>query len=310
MMKKYFIGIFTITSFLCSCSDNEVSGLLPDGAVRVPMSFSVSQESQSRLYYIDNLYDLERISLAAQIADSLYFDYDFSQYWDVDDQEYRYAPVGATTSVDLYWPANDNTVVDFYAMNDPQNFHDRFHDYFTGEDKTLQNHSDTIWNIYRSHDLMAAFASTRRTTDGKVQLRFKHIMAELGILVQGEPHEEQSGVPTKYYMSGIEVYGEDKRLYHFDTNTWSDVDDADTFQYEYFSSNGYVFGFEADSIKTWVGDDPTDRYVFLIPGTYNIKVWYSSQHGWTSKEQEVTLRQGQKNRVHITLPYYEGDIVN
>lgn len=300
-------------SLLGSCADNDLSAQLSDDTIRVPMSFSVSQEPLSRISYINSVDQLTSFGVAAQIDEELYFFHHFNGELNEDTGKWEYFPESGTTEVNLYWPGDDRTVVDFYAMNDYEGFPGLFYNYSTGEDMGLTDHAAELYlnDYYKTSDMMAAYASMKRPTDNMVRLSFKHIMAELGILVKGEEHKEESGADSRYYLSNIIIKGNDRKIYHFDTNEWSDTDNSGTFEHDYFSSNGYEVGFDNDSIITYDGEDPTSRYIFLFPGTYTIEAYYNSLHGWTSKSTDVTLIQGQKNRVYLTLPYYVNpDLVN
>lgn len=312
MMQKYFIGIISTISLLGSCSDNDVSGQLPEEAMRVPMSFSVSQEPLSRISYVNSISDLTSFGVAAQIEDDLYFCHHFNGSLNEETGEWVYYPEPGTTEVNLFWPGDDRTVVDFYAMNDYEGFPSLFYNYSTGEDRGLTDHAAELYlnDYYKTSDIVAAYASMKRPDDNTVRLSFKHIMAELGILVRGEEHIEQNGSDSRYYLSNIIIKGNDRKIYHFDTNEWSDTDNSETFDYYFFSSNGYEVGFDYVSIPD-DGDYSTSKYIFLFPGSYTIEAYYNSMHGWTSKSTDVTLIQGQKNRVYLTLPYYVNpDLVN
>lgn len=299
-MKKFVIGIIATMALLTvGCSDDSSEQLM-DVASSTPMTFAVDEESLTRLYYIDNFSDLYSFAVVAQVDGEIYAQGSFYL-----GQMGTFEPVDPEIWV---WPGDETKEVEFYASNESMWRE------LNGVETPIENNTHPFFGYNTYDDLLCAYTKTScsktKAGDGKVHLNFKHILAELGILVRGEfPEDVEFG---GYIINSVDIEGVDSKNYHFDTNNWSVYDNSEPYTINYFDPQNYRFTLPEYSetyVEMLIGrQDPGDTFMFLLPGTYNIKINYSiDRFSWIetgkSKKAEVTLVQGQKNRIKLTLPY-------
>lgn len=295
-MKKYVIGIIATMALLTvGCSDDS-SEQLTDVTSSTPMTFAVDEEALTRLDYINSVRDLQEFTIVAQVDGKVYkqgnFKYDASSKTIIHAQ-------GET----WLWPGDDTAEVTFYATN---NIDWReiggidTSEPIVGDERTFTNELGT-------NDMVCAYKKVKRTDcpDGIVPLNFNHALAELGILVRGE---FPAGMAVSYRIIIVEIKGEYEQYYNFKSNTWNIIPDWDKSNNPYYiNEDGFLLG---DTNGTYVElldsemQPVGDTFRFLQPGDYEITINYCQDNDEKYKTtKEVTLKQGQKNRILLTLPY-------
>lgn len=302
-MKQFAIGTLTILPAMltCSgCSDSAGSEQLAD-ASRMPMTILVSQssfESDTRLSYIDDVENLEEFYLALEVDDELYFE-----------DYYSYSGDGLFSPVreDLTWPNDSRKEVSFYAMNLTfRNVEDSYAPCLPNRvplpDNSVVVHKDSL-----DGDLVAAYVKTACTSTGAVELNFHHILAEVGLGIKGDYSQPDAA----YNLLEVDVKGPDQAVYHFDRNGWSSYDGADQSEFTYFyMSNGLILteGDEYVTVPRYLDSGERDLNMFLIPGVYNLSfTWVNQKLGTNTKNCDVELLAGRKNRINVTLPYTDNE---
>lgn len=304
-MKSYVIGALALLTLSLSCCSGDSSSeqQLIEEMTRIPMTFAVSQESDTRLNYINNTIELGSFYLWSQVDGNIYLKDQFNNNYNI------FSAVNLRPE-QLVWPGIDKTTVDFYAINKPS---------YGSSISSISNHSIAINNDdVLNSDLLFAYTQTTKTpTDGVVNLKFNHAMAELGILLKGD---YSLNPDLLYEVKKIVIQGKMSRIYHFDTNSWSDDPGSDVKSYNYYqftpipttADEGYQL-FSGDDYKELINASSGsngDTFEFLIPGDYTISVTYNClKRGNPSdskyneeKTCNVTLQQAEKHRVKLTLP--------
>lgn len=313
---------------LSSCSDNNLSELLPgQGVSHTPMTFSVSQEplaNETRIYYIEQAEQIYNFYMVAELQNKIF---GHQKYYQGQNQEFQ-------SENTIFWPEDSREELSFYAINcdDNNNFlrnavqvyDEDLDDYVL---TPLNNVVDIPLDIYNSQiDLIAAYTkiSENQSVNGVVPLSFKHILGVVGIYVKGEatvdfPNEEYS-IEDAWFEPVNQ--GEAYRTYHFDTNTWTasrkSGEEGDIPYFPYMIGT-LTLDDDTDNYQELMGITPGqttapeegDSYKFLIPGDYLLSVSYSydadgdgTTYGRSSETKicTISIAQGQKNRINLTLP--------
>lgn len=295
-MKKFVIGIIATMALLTvGCSDDSSEQLM-DVASSTPMTFAVEEEALTRLDYINSVRDLQEFTIVAQVDGKVYKQGNFKYNANTNTIEHEQ---GET----WLWPGDDTAEVTFYATN---NIDWReiggidTSEPIVGDERTFTNELGT-------HDMVCAYKKVKRTDcqDGIIHLDFSHALAELGILVRGE---FPAGMAVSYRIIIVEIKGEYEQYYNFKSNTWNIIPDWDKSNNPYYiNENGFLLG---DTNGTYVElldsemQPVGDTFRFLQPGDYEITINYWQDNDEKYKTtKEVTLKQGQKNRIQLTLPY-------
>lgn len=295
-MKKFVIGIIATMALLTvGCSDDSSEQLM-DVASSTPMTFAVEEEALTRLDYINSVRDLQEFTIVAQVDGEVYKQGNFKYNANTNTIEHAQ---GET----WLWPGDDTKEVTFYATNDigwGKTSGINTSDPIVGDERTFTNELE-------SHDMVCAYKKVKRTDcqDGIIHLDFSHALAELGILVRGE---FPAGMAVSYRIIIVEIKGEYEQYYNFKSNTWNIIPDWDKSNNPYYiNENGFLLG---DTNGTYVElldsemQPVGDTFRFLQPGDYEITINYWQDNDEKYKTtKEVTLKQGQKNRIQLTLPY-------
>lgn len=295
-MKKFVIGIIATMALLTvGCSDDSSEQLM-DVASSTPMTFAVDEEALTRLDYINSVRDLQEFTIVAQVDGEVYKQGNFKYNANTNTIEHAQ---GET----WLWPGDDTKEVTFYATNDigwGKTSGIDTSDPIVGDERTFTNELGT-------NDLVCAYKKVKRTDcqDGIIHLDFSHALAELGILVRGE---FPAGMAVSYRIIIVEIKGEYEQYYNFKSNTWNIIPDWDKSNNPYYiNENGFLLG---DTNGTYVElldsemQPVGDTFRFLQPGDYEITINYWQDNDEKYKTtKEVTLKQGQKNRIQLTLPY-------
>lgn len=295
-MKKFVIGIIATMALLTvGCSDDSSEQLM-DVASSTPMTFAVEEEALTRLDYINSVRDLQEFTIVAQVDGEVYKQGNFKYNANTNTIEHAQ---GET----WLWPGDDTAEVTFYATNDigwGKTSGIDTSDPIVGDERTFTNELG-------SHDMVCAYKKVKRTDcqDGIIHLDFSHALAELGILVRGE---FPAGMAVSYRIIIVEIKGEYEQYYNFKSNTWNIIPDWDKSNNPYYiNENGFLLG---DTNGTYVElldsemQPVGDTFRFLQPGDYEITINYWQDNDEKYKTtKEVTLKQGQKNRIQLTLPY-------
>lgn len=295
-MKKFVIGIIATMALLTvGCSDDS-SEQLTDVTSSTPMTFAVDEEALTRLDYINSVRDLQEFTIVAQVDGKVYKQGNFKYNANTNTIEHAQ---GET----WLWPGDDTKEVTFYATNDigwGKTSGIDTSDPIVGDERTFTNELGT-------HDMVCAYKKVKRTDcqDGIIHLDFSHALAELGILVRGE---FPAGMAVSYRIIIVEIKGEYEQYYNFKSNTWNIIPDWDKSNNPYYiNENGFLLG---DTNGTYVElldsemQPVGDTFRFLQPGDYEITINYWQDNDEKYKTtKEVTLKQGQKNRIQLTLPY-------
>lgn len=295
-MKKFVIGIIATMALLTvGCSDDSSEQLM-DVASSTPMTFAVEEEALTRLDYINSVRDLQEFTIVAQVDGEVYKQGNFKYNANTNTIEHAQ---GET----WLWPGDDTKEVTFYATNDigwGKTSGIDTSDPIVGDERTFTNELGT-------NDMVCAYKKVKRTDcqDGIIHLDFSHALAELGILVRGE---FPAGMAVSYRIIIVEIKGEYEQYYNFKSNTWNIIPDWDKSNNPYYiNENGFLLG---DTNGTYVElldsemQPVGDTFRFLQPGDYEITINYWQDNDEKYKTtKEVTLKQGQKNRIQLTLPY-------
>lgn len=297
-MKRYVIGIIAMmASLTVGCSDNSSEQLM-DEPSRKPMTFVVDEEALTRLDNLDYINDVSQIwsfTVVAQVDGEIYQQGNFIY----DQMSDAFVPANGEAWL---WPGDESKEVTFYATN------------AQGWTQGISNSEPIVGDEYTfnnelgSYDMICAYTKVSRTNcqDGVVHLNFSHALAELGILVRGEFPD---GVDiSSYRIISIDIQGEYDQIYNFKSNTWSEKVDGDNIYSPYFAyENGFLLGDTNGSfVETLIypqRQQDGDTFRFLQPGTYNIDIYYWQDNDGKFLSTTVTLVQGKKNRVLLTLPY-------
>ena len=322
MMKQNVIGIMAtcaMVTMLSSCSDHDASGLLPEhDAACTPMTFTAQQEpfgEETRISYLEDAGEMEQIFVVAQTGSASTAECSFTDFFYRND-----AGIYSTSNPDAAWPNDSRTEVTFFAINLGPDWNFLFNATGKGASPLTDNSVKGIerYDNYFYRDVVAAYTvtSASKTNGGQVPLTFKHILAEIGINARGE---YDPSYPTALFrltqimLTPIHPLA----VYHFDTNTWSNDPDGDDLpeisDIYYFASDGIDLNNSGDYQEVMEpGSASGDYFGFLIPGEYTMTVdyWYDAdgENGPVydmvsdSKSCTVTLEQGKKNRINLTLP--------
>lgn len=295
-MKKFVIGIIATMALLTvGCSDDSSEQLM-DVASSTPMTFAVEEEALTRLDYINSVRDLQEFTIVAQVDGKVYKQGNFKYNANTNAIEHAQ---GET----WLWPGDDTAEVTFYATNNidwRESGGIDTSEPIVGDERTFTNELGT-------NDMVCAYKKVKRTDcqDGIIHLDFSHALAELGILVRGE---FPAGTAVSYRIYTIDIQGEYDQNYNFMNNTWSKKAGGDQTNHSYFAEDNGFGSFDTNGsyVELLMSEQQQegDTFRFLQPGSYIITVSYYQDNDEKYKTtKEVTLKQGQKNRIQLTLPY-------
>ncbi len=287
---------------LSSCSEQSEQSL--NDTPRTIMSFAVSQEPITRADRVENITQLSQFYLWAENEGSIYLEDVFTKSGT---SAYSFK---AESLTECLWPGK-KTTLDFFAASN--------YEFIATPVKSnpLTNHTlniileGVIWS-----DLM--FAHTQYTSipeDGVVNLNFKHVLGELGILLKGDFKDNPD---NSIYVQEINVKGDSNKDLHLDkldeANSWTRTEYSQSYFYTPAGTTmGYFLSYENSLYDIYVellNEEDAERstYIFLIPGNYQIEVSYICQNpsgGFknVTKTCDVEVVQGKSNLVKLTLPF-------
>lgn len=308
MMKRLAIGMSTMMALLTMSCSNESSPEQPlEAKPHLPVTFSVSQDVFTRLDYINSTRELERFAVVAQVDGKVYrlgvFERGRNVTYELQDSEPWMWP-DANKDVEFFASNNSDWIELFWGGNNIDDY------------TPIQNQSQNFWSeSFEYEDLVCAYVKTKCTDDGVVHLNFKHAFGAVGIQVRGVFPSNVNIDSYRVYTA--ELVGANRRVYHFNNNSWTDYtgSDSEETHLSYYDNRngGFVLTPDDTDYKVLSSDqEPEDSSYFIQPGEYTLFVEYDimvmNNDGepypiHKQKSTPVTLVNGQMNIINLTLPY-------